>query len=64
MTSGFFVFEQFQEKKLVHQKDLKYLVCYICSCLNSNFGESRKFWYDMYAYYLEANDVCKWRQKK
>lgn len=33
------------------------------SCLKSNFGESQKFWFDMFAYYLKANDVCKWRQK-
>ena len=63
MTWGLFVSNQFQEKKFVHQEDLKFLVCYICSCLKSNFGESQKFWFDMFAYYLKVNDVCKWRQK-
>ena len=64
MSLGLFVFNQFQQKKkIIHEEDLKYLLCYICSCLKSSFGESQKFWFDMFAYYLKAKVVCGWRQE-
>lgn len=63
MSRCVFVFNQFHEKKYVHEEDLGYLVCYICRCLKSSFEESQKFWFDMFAYYLKAKAVCKWRRK-
>ena len=62
MTRCFFVFNQFLWKKFSNQEKLKYLVCYIRKCLNSKFGTSNKYWYNMFVYYLKANEVCKWRQ--
>ena len=62
MTRFLFVFHQFYGKKILNQEELKYLVCYIRKCLNSKFGTRDKYWYNMFAYYLRANEVCKWRQ--
>ena len=60
MTRFLFVFNQFYGKKFLNQEELKYLVCYIRKCLNSKFGTRDKYWYNMFAYYLRANEVVKW----
>ena len=63
MSRGPFVFNQFRQEKIIHEADLKYLLCYISSCLKSSFGESQKFWLDMFAYYQKAKAVCKWKRE-
>ena len=62
MTRCLFIFNQFYGKKILNQEELKYLACYIFKCLNSKFGTSDKYWYNMFASYLKANEICKQRQ--
>ena len=57
------VFQKFYNKKYVHQEDLAYLICNICKCLKTNFGKSKEFWYDMFAYYQKAKTICEWKWK-
>ena len=62
MSRGLFAFNQFRQEKIIHEEDLKYLLCYISSFLKSSFGDSQKFWFDMFAY-QKTKAVCKWRRE-
>lgn len=63
MSAGFQIFEQFEQEKFIHMRDLPHMKNYICSNLNSQ-NINYRFWYNQYTYSNIAYTVYVWRQRK
>ena len=57
-------FNKFEKEEFVHFNELKHMVNYICSQLNSDFNPNYKYWYNQYSNSSKAYIVYSWRNSK